>query len=122
MKGEFNTTIYPTVFPQECEGSPTSPDLLRIKRKRAHLLKRLPRNFARKKTSFIKSWSAIANSDLLEDCCIQSQCLTISQKRQVNPPLSQNQFHQSILKFPDTNVQFVKGIPQDSASTSLPSQ
>ncbi|XP_038876692.1 uncharacterized protein LOC120069082 isoform X2 [Benincasa hispida] len=39
----------------------------------SHLLKPFPKYFERRKSSIVKTWSLLANSNLLEDCCARVQ-------------------------------------------------
>ncbi|XP_038887514.1 RNA-binding protein 39-like isoform X1 [Benincasa hispida] len=46
---------------------------LKDSKKHSRLLKPFPEHFIRKKTSFFNSWTTLANSDLLEECCVKVQ-------------------------------------------------
>lgn len=82
-----------------------------VPNKRSRLLKPFPRHFARKQTSFINSWSAIVNPDLLESCYIRVQLPRVKETRSEHALSISNKFHQSDFKIPDSNIHFVRGTP-----------
>lgn len=80
-------------------------------KKHSHLLKLFLRHFARKKTSFLNSWSTIVNSNLLEECISG----IIPERLEKSPPKSCSFFH-SKFQIPGSNVLFVQGIQSNFLS------
>lgn len=72
------------------------------------------------KTSFLNSWSALSNSDLLEESCVRAQIPEKLSSRSVKPPLSTQLPQQSIVLLPGSNTQFLRGTSSPSRPSSKP--
>lgn len=79
-------------------------------KRRAHLLKPYPKHFARERTSFLNSWSIIANLDLLEAYCIKFQLLGLFPSRSDPPTFNCSSFNHSEFRILGSNINFVRGL------------
>lgn len=86
-------------------------------KRRAYLLKPYPKHFAKKRTSFLNSWSIIANPDLLEAYCIKFQLPGFISSKSDPPTSNCSSLNHSKFRTPGSNINFVQGLPSINQST-----